>query len=91
MQANILIDDNGQPVLSDFGTSRVLVDNGTLGATASQKGSYRWMAIELLHVPENGYGSSNYSVHTREADVWAFGMVVRRKIHNLQFGGTATL
>ncbi|KAF8582044.1 kinase-like protein [Ramaria rubella] len=49
--ANILVTDNGEAVISDFGLSRVIEDiteNSTY-ATLTSSGSNRWCAPELMH------------------------------------------
>lgn len=77
----MLVNNNGKPVLTDFGISRVLGESGTLGGTTSLKGSTRWMAAELMNLspsttgPINGDGNNN-QLHTKETDIWAFGMVI---------------
>ncbi|EJC99208.1 kinase-like protein [Fomitiporia mediterranea MF3/22] len=68
---NVLISNHGEPLICDFGMARMLSASLTLAATSSGgiKGSLRWMAYELLDF-------SNDSHHTKETDVWAFGMTV---------------
>ncbi|EJD03396.1 kinase-like protein, partial [Fomitiporia mediterranea MF3/22] len=63
---NVLINRDGHPVICDFGISRMVSATAAFAATTSGgfKGSVRWMARELIL---NGH-------HTRESDVWAFGM-----------------
>ena len=63
---------DGRPVLADFGISRFVSVNGET-AEASYEGSIRWMAWELMNELMMGSGRL---VHTKESDVWAFGMVV---------------
>jgi serine/threonine protein kinase len=67
-----LIADDGRPVLSDFGISRLLIDSVTIAGTTSLKGNARWMAPELIIPP---VGSPD-QLHTKATDVWAFGMIV---------------
>ena len=74
-QDNILIDDNGSPLLGGFGISRISIDEITLTGTQTFKGNLRWMAIELINSRGAG-GSQSYNFHTRESDVWAYGMVI---------------
>lgn len=54
-QDNILVNKDGQPMLSDFGTSRLLqYTQAALRTTVgreSNKGTARWMAYELLCLP----------------------------------------
>ena len=71
-QDNILVSNDGHPMLADFGISRFDSVNGE-PAEASYEGSIRWMASELVRALMSG---SSRLVHTKESDVWAFGMVV---------------
>ncbi|KIJ65968.1 hypothetical protein HYDPIDRAFT_110083 [Hydnomerulius pinastri MD-312] len=69
---NILINDEGQAVLADFGLSRVLEVTGF--TTKSVPGTIRYMAPELLNpnpTPETASGTIRT---TKEADVWAFAV-----------------
>lgn len=63
----------GRPLLSDFGVSRIIVESVTITGTASLKGNLRYMAPELLKEPPM---NPNHKLHTKESDVWAFGMVL---------------
>ncbi|KAJ7590444.1 kinase-like domain-containing protein [Mycena floridula] len=68
--SNVLVNDNGQAVLTDFGLSKVLEDlgadsgNNTTGVLA---GSVRWQSPELVLGPK-----ADITVSI-ESDVWAFG------------------
>jgi serine/threonine protein kinase len=75
-QDNVLIADDGRAVLSDFGISRVWVNNATITAPTSVMGSCRWMAPELLGSADE----QDHPSHTKASDVWAFGMVVYVRI-----------
>ena len=69
IEANILIDEDGNAQLADFGSTilsedpEVLEDSGTL----------RWMSPELLD--PQGFGAENY-LPTKESDCYALGMVI---------------
>ena len=66
LQVNVLISDNREALLTDFGYS-VAVNSSfsmTISNQGGTKGTLRWMSPEIL---EGGEGSA-------EADVWAFGM-----------------
>ncbi|KAH8106627.1 kinase-like domain-containing protein [Phellopilus nigrolimitatus] len=68
--ANILIDDDGDPLLSDFGLSRIeAVFSATTGSTHGG-GSLRWQAPELLYPSK--YGGNGRQ--TTQSDIYAFGM-----------------
>jgi len=66
LQANVLISDEGQALLSDFGLSFVV--NSSFGMKAfsqnKPKGTIHWMSPELIDLGRI----------SAEADVWAFGM-----------------
>lgn len=62
---NILLSATGAPKISDFGMSRMVVDdNGN--TTKSTVGPLKWMAPESLKHKE----------YSRKSDVWSFGVVV---------------
>ena len=63
---------DGHAMVADFGISRFVSVNGE-PAEASYEGSVRWMAYELIDDLMSGSGRL---VHTKESDVWAFGMAV---------------
>ncbi|KLO14143.1 kinase-like protein [Schizopora paradoxa] len=77
---NILVSDAGEPLLADFGVSRIMhmtADHApSLSYTSTGiMGTSRWMAIELWQPSMDGEEGDAPS-HTKETDVWAFGMVV---------------
>ncbi|KAI5116148.1 hypothetical protein M0805_001131 [Coniferiporia weirii] len=70
---NVLVSKSGDAVICDFGISRAM--NATqfaLGGNTTRPsgpaGTIRWMAHELVAKPDT------YTKHTKESDVWAFGM-----------------
>jgi serine/threonine protein kinase len=65
MQSNILIKDDGEAALADFGLSRILEVSGF---TTKISGTWRYMALELL-----GEGAPRV---TAESDIWALAMTV---------------
>ena len=69
---------DGDPLLADFGVSRMLAATLTLdkSTSSSVKGSSRWMAIELLApcIEEPDETDGVPSLQTKESDVWALGM-----------------
>ncbi|KAF8525377.1 kinase-like domain-containing protein [Gautieria morchelliformis] len=67
--ANVLINDSGQPVLADFGLSKILEDITGVPFTQSKgvSESYRWFAPELCSSP---------GVISTYSDVFAYGMTV---------------
>lgn len=74
----MLISATGIPLLADFGISRLMTASITATtSTASVKGSTRWMAVELLKINYEATSlSRNSAEHTKETDVWAYGMVI---------------
>ncbi|KLO20379.1 kinase-like protein [Schizopora paradoxa] len=75
---NILVSDSGKPLLTDFGLSRLMhvTDISRSIDSAGVKGTTRWMAIEffrsILLFPSE---VETLHMHTKQSDVWAFGMV----------------
>ncbi|OJA14098.1 hypothetical protein AZE42_10008 [Rhizopogon vesiculosus] len=67
--SNIVVDINGNPLLSDFGFAKVLEDvtgvNFTMSAGAAN--SQRWLAPEL---------SSDNAMLTTQSDIFAYGMTI---------------
>ncbi|KAH8105621.1 kinase-like domain-containing protein [Phellopilus nigrolimitatus] len=72
--ANILFDDEGNSLISDFGLARVAEVHASASGTSSghAKGSVRWMAPELL-LPSLVEGHDGR--HTLKSDMYAFAMV----------------
>ncbi|KAF9228510.1 kinase-like protein [Gyrodon lividus] len=69
---NILISDNGQAVLADFGLSRLLEVSGF--TTKNAPGTLRYMAPELLYL-EPAPGTTSGPIRTTTAtDIWAFAI-----------------
>lgn len=76
---NILIDDDGQACVTDFGISTIAETTGLTSRTIA--GTLRYMAPELIYdVP--GHGRSRFV--TRESDVWAFGMTMFEVLTDLK-------
>ncbi|KAF7968619.1 hypothetical protein HWV62_30013 [Athelia sp. TMB] len=69
--SNILINDEREASISDFGLSRLLQYTGF--TTKVVGGTYRWMAFELVN-PEND--EEEEPAITTATDVWAFAMTV---------------
>ncbi|KAG9122556.1 hypothetical protein FRC07_001014 [Ceratobasidium sp. 392] len=66
---NVLMRDDGTPLLADFGLSRIVAEISTGLTTSSSRGSYRWMSPELF----GGVEDQIQVLVTQESDVWAFG------------------
>ena len=67
LKANILINDQGDVCITDFGLSRILECSGF---TTRPGGTLRWMALELIPVDDADRRVTTYT------DVWAFAMTV---------------
>lgn len=67
---NVLLDDNLNPLLCDFGLTRILDwdYNASSSVFLNGAGSWRWLAPELMR--ENGLRK------THESDMYAFGITV---------------
>jgi serine/threonine protein kinase len=78
VQTNILIDDQGRGILSDFGLTRTLGMTDKSGLTTSSiSGSLRWLAPELFPRLDRGPANSQTKIQrTNASDVWAFGCTV---------------
>ncbi|KAF8736484.1 hypothetical protein AX14_014467 [Amanita brunnescens Koide BX004] len=74
--ANVLIADDGRPLLSDFGRSRIINQRGF---TTMVTGSIRYMAPEIIWQDGESGESDNddnfLPIVTKESDVYAFSMV----------------
>jgi len=72
---NIVVSEDGEPLLADYGISRFMASFHSFGGTTTDiSGSARWMAIELLFIGSEA--DSSPSFHSKESDVWAYGMVL---------------
>ncbi|KAL5512533.1 hypothetical protein ACEPAG_3186 [Sanghuangporus baumii] len=73
---NVLVSQLGEPLICDFGisrliaASRMMAEHGLQAQSSTIRGSARWMSPELL-LP-----SGEHAVHSKETDIWAFGMTV---------------
>jgi serine/threonine protein kinase len=73
-QANILMNANERACLADFGLTTIICDTiPGYSITTANDGTARWTAPELF-VPE--LCGLAKSVHSKESDVYAFGMVI---------------
>jgi serine/threonine protein kinase len=72
-QSNILLDDEGKALLSDFGLSNVVVGaRGPLYITSSIGGSVRWAAPENFSISEG----DRVSTVTTHGDIYSYGSVM---------------
>jgi len=66
---NILLNDNFESKISDFGYSRILKssnNNEEIGQTKSEVGPLRWMSPESL----------NQKIYSKSSDIWSFGVLI---------------
>jgi len=78
-QSNILIDDMGNPRLTDFGFSSITMNDRSVNAsTENRRGSTRWRAPELLALSTKvvDKGKAKSTRPTRMSDVYSLAMVV---------------
>jgi len=74
---NTPVSEDGEPLLADFGISRFMSSTQTFGGASTDiRGSVRWMAVELLSIAPQESETSYPSFHSKESDVWAYGMVL---------------
>lgn len=62
--ANILLDDDFEPLLTDFGFSR-FIDEDSTNKMTGETGSYRYMAPEV----------TSHSFYTEKADTYSFALI----------------
>ena len=83
-QANILVDNAGTALVTDFGLVTMIDLSAVLSETVdSTGGTLRWMSPELLY--SKIFGSKCKS--TRESDCYALGMVIYEVSHDNYHGG----
>ena len=74
MKANILVSDDMQALLCDFGLAYFsgsgADEKRSASSTILRAGSYQWMAYELLMSDQPGL------IVSKASDIWAFAMVV---------------
>ena len=63
-------------MLADFGISRIIEESVTVSGTSSLRGNIRWMSIELLDPRILNESNTKHEFHTKQSDVWAYGMVL---------------
>ncbi|KDQ52261.1 hypothetical protein JAAARDRAFT_40380 [Jaapia argillacea MUCL 33604] len=73
---NVLIDNHGRALLTDFGLSQFIGDMAerTIPATSKFAGARRWLSPEIaVELIDDSYISPPLPVRTCASDVWAFG------------------
>ncbi|KAJ8580969.1 kinase-like protein [Rhizopogon salebrosus TDB-379] len=75
--SNVLISSDGRAHLSDFGLSVVVVEFlATSYFTSVFSGTARWMAPELLAVPEEEEEEGTNMIPTPQSDIYSFGCIM---------------
>jgi serine/threonine protein kinase len=76
-QPNILIDENNNALLCDFGLASITADAESAHAsTINSAGSIRWMAPERLSIFDGGSDLAPAVRVTKESDMYSLSMVV---------------
>ncbi|KLO08018.1 kinase-like protein [Schizopora paradoxa] len=70
---NVLVSDDGTPMLTDFGSARMKESMTSKGyySTETFRASIRWTPYEFFHHDDDKSFSPN-----AETDIWAFGMTI---------------
>ncbi|KAH8112999.1 kinase-like domain-containing protein [Phellopilus nigrolimitatus] len=68
---NILVSEDGVPMLSDFGLSKV---SGQDSSVSKPSGTLRWMARELLEENPTASGSEVSARRSKASDIWSLAM-----------------
>ena len=78
VQPNILIDDDNNAVLCDFGLASITADAESAHAsTVNSAGTIRWMAPERLSISDgNPEPAPHANRVTKESDMYSLAMVV---------------
>jgi len=75
VQFNVLISDDGRPLLADFGFSFIVNLSFSMDVEGSRGGTLHWMPPEYFGLREDSTaGEGDTCVATAGRDVWAFGM-----------------
>lgn len=70
-QDNIVITDDGDARICDFGGSHITAASKSVAKPSTGiRGTLRYIAYELVA------STDQYLMHTKESDVWAFGMTI---------------
>lgn len=73
-QANVLVDDDGNARISDYGLAFIIEPSEFTSIKTA--GACRWTAPEIMNPPEDDAANESPALFTKESDVYAFAMVV---------------
>lgn len=74
-QSNVLIDENGNALLADFGLSRLLADHETSFFESHGPGAIRWADPKIIPLnPENP--DEEVSKPNKASDIYSFGCIM---------------
>ena len=77
VQFNVLISDDGCPLLVDFGSAFIVSSSFSMDVEGSRGGTPQWMAPEYFDPREDSTPAEGGAcTATAEGDVWAFGMTI---------------
>ncbi|KIM60688.1 hypothetical protein SCLCIDRAFT_1216597 [Scleroderma citrinum Foug A] len=74
---NVLISDDGCPLLTDFGFAFIVDSSFSMDVEGGRGGTLQWMAPEYFGLWEDSTATERDAwAATAEKDVWAFGMTI---------------
>ncbi|KAG2142772.1 kinase-like domain-containing protein [Suillus bovinus] len=74
MPPNVLIDENGNALLADFGLSRLLADHETSFFASNRSGAIRWAAPEII--PLDTEKPNEVVEPNKASDIYSFGCIM---------------
>ncbi|KAG2142791.1 kinase-like domain-containing protein [Suillus bovinus] len=75
MPPNVLMDENGNALLADFGLSRLLTDHETSFFASNRPGAIRWAAPEII-IPLNAERPNEVVDPNQASDIYSFGCIM---------------
>ncbi|KAG2036677.1 kinase-like domain-containing protein [Suillus americanus] len=75
MPSNVLINENGKALLSDFGLSRLLADHETSFFASHSPGAIRWAAPEIIPLDTDKL-NERVSKPNKASDIYSFGCIM---------------
>jgi len=81
MPPNVLIDENGDALLADFGLSRLLADHETSFFASHSSGVIRWAAPEIIPLDTERLDEC-VSKPNKASDIYSFGCIMMQVLSN---------